>query len=525
MPLIVAAGPRSKTYLQPLKSASNHARRSVAGRRLRPVQSGGDSASHDLTSIFQITSISIPIRATSAAERSETAMQYVYSLPDSPSFKGRGLSGYSFGPLKQKDLDIYYVEVKSGHDTFMVSRKITRTYYVLSGSGYFTIDGRAHDVGPGMLAEIPPGVEYSYSGTMKLIIFSKPRWFSGNDKITRWNSDVVTTDSVFTPSNRPWLDQMVQLRFFGKSPVGAYLRLNQQLWNNLPSRVTSSNLMKRYGELLHKLARAHGGRAQAHSTFFLRNRPMLELIQRLAERSVKTDALRVAVLGCSTGAEVYSVVWKLRSAQPGLKLILHAVDISSQAVEVARTGVYLHKPTTTEDTSIFERMSDWEIEEIFDRDGETMIVKPWLREGIVWHVADVGEPSAREDLGPQDIVIANNFLCHMDDSTAETCLRNIAQLLASGGYLLVSGVNLDVRTRVADALGWSQLQELLEEIHEGDPCMRRIWPCHYVGLEPLNKARNDWTRRYAVAFEIEAATERNRELASCGNSFVKSCGV
>ena len=440
-------------------------------------------------------------------------MQYVYALPDLPSFKGRGLSGYSFGPLKQKDLDVYYVDVNGGHDTFMVSRKITRTYYVLSGSGYFTVDGSLHDVSAGMLAEIPPGVEYSYSGTMKLIVFQSPRWFSGNDKITKWNSDVVNSDSAPSPSNRPWLDQLIQLRLFGKSPIGAYLTINQKLWNGLPAKAKSSNLMKRYGELLHKLTRALGGRAQAHSTFFLRNRPMLELIERLAERSKKADVLRVAVLGCSTGAEVYSLVWKLRTARPGLKLIVHAADIAGPAVETAKAGVYPLKPTTAEDTSIFERMSESEIKEIFDRDGDTMVVKPWLKEGIQWHVADVGEPSAREDMGPQDIVIASNFLCHMDDAAADTCLRNIGQLLTHGGYLLVSGVNLDVRTRVSEELGWSPVQELLEEIHEGDPCMRGFWPCHYFGLEPLNKARSDWARRYAVTFRIEASEQRNHDSA------------
>ncbi len=434
------------------------------------------------------------------------------SLPDLPSFKGRGLLGYSFGPLKQKDLDVYYVDVDGGHDTFMVSRKITRTYYVLSGSGYFTVNGRVHDVGPGMLAEIPPGVEFSYSGTMRLVIFSSPRWFSGNDKITKWNPDVVSSDSAPNPNNRPWLDQLIQFRIFGKSPLGAFLTTNQILWNCLPARVQSSNVLERYGELLHKLASALGGRAQAHSTFFLRNRPMLELIPRLAKRSNKNGVLRVAVLGCSTGAEVYSLVWKLRSALPGLKLIVHAADIASQAVETAKAGIYPLKPSTADDTSIFERMSEREIKEIFDRDGETMIVKPWLRDGIVWQVADVGEASAREEMGPQDIVIASNFLCHMDDAAADTCLRNIGRLLNYGGYLLVSGINLDIRTRVADELGWHPVQELLEEIHEGDPCMRRLWPCHYAGLEPLNKTRSDWTRRYAVTFEIDGSEDITGDL-------------
>ena len=63
-------------------------------------------------------------------------MRYIYSLPTSISFDGKGLFGYTFGPLNQKDVDIYYIEVEKGHDTFMISKKITRTYYILCGNGY-----------------------------------------------------------------------------------------------------------------------------------------------------------------------------------------------------------------------------------------------------------------------------------------------------------------------------------------------------------------------------------------------------
>src|ERR1700751_1186762 len=115
------------------------------------------------------------------------AMSYIYSLPLSTAFDGRGLFGYSFGPLQQKDIDIYYIEVEKGHDTFMISKKIARTYYVLGGSGHFTIDGVKYDVCPGVIVEVPTKVEYSYSGKMILIGFAMPRWFRGNDTHTRWN--------------------------------------------------------------------------------------------------------------------------------------------------------------------------------------------------------------------------------------------------------------------------------------------------------------------------------------------------
>ena len=430
-------------------------------------------------------------------------MQYVYRLPTSASFNDKGLSGYVFGPLNQKDLEVYYIEVERGHDVFMISKRIVRIYYVISGSGHFTIADRRYDVSPGMLVEVPPKVEYCYSGKMKLIAFSKPRWFSGNDTFTKWNPDVVAwgnlTSAVDTGS---WLTRLIRLRIFGKSPLGAYLRLNRRLWNNLPASLTDLGPIRLYGHFLHMLVRIQAVRAQAFSTYFLRNRPQLELIRRLLERSANADRLRVAVLGCSTGAEAYSVAWRIRTARPDLKLVLHAMDISEQAVEVGKRGAYSLVAPQLANKDLFERMAPVEIDELFDRNGDTVTVKSWIKEGIEWSVGDVAEERIVAELGPQDVVVANNFLCHMGASMAERCLRNIARLVTPHGYLFVSGIDLDIRTKVAKELGWSPLQELIEDIYEGDPCMRDIWPCHYAALEPLNKRRQDWRIRYAAAFQL-----------------------
>jgi chemotaxis methyl-accepting protein methylase len=438
--------------------------------------------------------------------------RYTYSLPSSTSFEGRGFFGYTFGPLNQKDIEIYYVDVEKGHDTFMISKKITRTYYILDGIGYFTIADRKYDVSPGMLVEVPSKVEYCYSGKMKLMVFSKPRWFFGNDTHTRWNPDVVGTDYSGAADGGSWLKRFARMKIFGKSPMGAYLRLNQLLWNKLPESCTAFGPIRLYGNFLHTLARIQGTRAQAFATFFLRNRPQLELIKHLVERRPLSDTLRVAVLGCSTGVEAYSVAWIIRSARPDLKLVLQAMDISKRAVEVGRCGVYSLAAPKVTDTDIFARMTEPEIEEFFDKDGDVMTVKSWIKQGINWHVGDVGEVEIFDTLGPQDIVVANNFLCHMDDSMAEKCLRNIARLVSSHGYLFVSGTDLDIRTKVAADLGWTPLQELLEQIHEGDICMKAFWPCHYVGVEPLNKKKHDWRLRYAAAFQLLPSGEGLHKL-------------
>src|SRR5262249_43763381 len=152
-----------------------------------------------------------------------------------------------------------------------------------------------------------------------------------------------------------------------KSPIGIYLGLSRRLWNRLPASFTALGPIRLYGNFLHALARIHSVRAQAFSTYFLRNRPQLELIRRLLKRSHKTGVLRVAVLGCSTGAEAYSVAWRIRTARPDMKLILQAVDISKRAVQVGTCGKYSIVAPQVTNTNIFERMTDTEIEEMFDR--------------------------------------------------------------------------------------------------------------------------------------------------------------
>lgn len=211
----------------------------------------------------------------------------------------------------------------------------------------------------------------------------------------------------------------------------------------------------------------------------------------------------MAVLGCSNGSEVYSILATLRSARPPLKVIMHAVDISKEVLELARQGTYSFTSPELVGEPIFERLTEAEIQQMFERDGERVRVQPWITDAIVWHRGDAGDPGLLRALGPQDIVVANNFLCHMKPADAERCLRHIARLVKPRGYLVVSGIDLDVRTKVARDLRWIPVADMLEDIHEGDVAVRRDWPSRYWGLEPLDRRRHDWIIRYAAVFQLE----------------------
>lgn len=333
---------------------------------------------------------------------------------------------------------------------------------------------------------------------------------------------------VLPHSGRPResnIHRMPQSRLLRRFLGRPYLRVNTSIWNHLPAASMSLPFVRRYGCHLHRLIRLRE-RAQSTGTFFFRNRPELELVTRLLERNRPGSLVEMAILGCSKGAEAYSFSYSIRTRRPDLNLRLYALDISKDTLEFAEAGIYSleseegsleaspgilgpggHVAVMTsrdQPSSIFERMSSVEMEAMFERDGRQVRVGPRFRIGISWRVGDANDPDLVEALGLQDIVVANRFLCHMHPDDAEACLRNIARLVKSGGYLFVSGVDLAVRSKVARELGWRPVTELIAEVHEGDPSLRRDWPLYYWGLEPFDRGRDDWEIRYASVFRMPA---------------------
>jgi chemotaxis methyl-accepting protein methylase len=308
----------------------------------------------------------------------------------------------------------------------------------------------------------------------------------------------------------------------------AYLNRSGRIWRHFPDSLKNLSVGRAYGRHLHALVCRYSKRTQSHGTFFLRNRPELELMCRLVDRKPPRAKLAISVLACSKGAEVYSILWSTHRSRPDLEVTLQAVDISQEIVDFARAGTYslktpsifkaLDRSKMTEEeklvwltyrdqasdqsSSIFERMDQSEMESMFDREGDQAKVKPVFQEGVTWRLGDANAPELIDELGPQDVVVANRFLCHMDPVAAERCLRNIAGLVKPGGYLFVSGVDLDVRTKVAKEMGWQPVSDLIKEIHEGDFSLAKGWPLEWWGLEPFGQDHPDWKVRYASVFQI-----------------------
>jgi chemotaxis methyl-accepting protein methylase len=325
----------------------------------------------------------------------------------------------------------------------------------------------------------------------------------------------------------------------------AYFLVKIRIWNHLPDSLMRLPLARAYGVHLHRLIQVRSARTQNIGTFFFRNRPELELLTRLLDRRVQESPLHLTILGCSKGAEVYSFSYLIRSVRPDLDLTLHALDIDPDVLGFAKEGVYSRKSPAAgemsavtssiqdedlasktcagQTRSVFERMSSDEVAAMFDCQDEQARVKPHFREGITWHLGNAGDSSLADVLGLQDIVVANRFLCHMQPEQAEPCLRSLANLVKPGGCLFVSGVDLEVRTKVAKDLGWVPVTELIEEIHEGDPSLRRDWPLQYWGLEPFDRRRSDRDIRYASVFRLGVESPEIEPAKAVGENQAQMC--
>lgn len=305
------------------------------------------------------------------------------------------------------------------------------------------------------------------------------------------------------------------------------IELNSAIWNRLPAQVAESDFGRRMGRNIQRRVQRVVQRQQSTATYFLRNRPELELMCRLLDEHALGPRLDIAVLGCSKGAEVYSIVSYLRRSKPNLDLHIDAIDIDRDVVEFARRGVYsvlfgaaacagpsanglsaaeiAARTYRDQPSSPFERMTESEFREMFETTGNQAQIRPHLRESITWHVLDASAPGLLNRIGLQDIVFANRFLCHMAPADAENCLMNAMTLVKPGGFLFVSGIDLDVRAKTARKMGWVPIISSIKEIHEGDPSILAGWPLSYWGLEPFDVNRPDWAYRYASVFQSSAS--------------------
>ncbi len=283
-------------------------------------------------------------------------------------------------------------------------------------------------------------------------------------------------------------------------------RLCRTVWETIPGPVRQTPFMFRTGRYIYRRFTRHTNRIQTHYTHFMRNPPLLAVLADLATSYPGNGDVKIASIGCSTGAELYSTLYAIRKVRVDLNIISHGADISSAVVAVAKRGVYrpgipaaegsLYSPGRAE----VERADVRQLDEILESlpDG-SLSVRDWLRQNITWLTADATDSRLLKLIGPQHFLLANNLMGPMEDPMAERCLRNMMKLVAPGGYLIVDGIDLDVKTKVLKASSFQPVLASQDEIWASD-ASKNGWPWLRWAREPLDRNEPDWALRYSVIF-------------------------
>jgi len=276
-------------------------------------------------------------------------------------------------------------------------------------------------------------------------------------------------------------------------------RVVETFWNGLPQQVRSWKPTRALGRRIHRRACRIHARGGACYTRFFRNLPQLELIRDLVLERPPGPPVKILSLGCSTGAELYSALWLIRTARPTQQVQALGVDISEECIQAASRGVY---PFRVPEVAV-GGVSENSHERFLTREAKTLVVLDWIKESVRWAVGDACSPDLAAHFGRHDVVFANNFLFQMPPDRSEACLRNLTPLVAPNGYLVVSGVDLDLRSRILGELGFVPVTARYEEIHTAED-VHTAWPLRAWGLEPIDRTHDDWPARYATVFRLPA---------------------
>ncbi|MDP9630347.1 UNVERIFIED_ORG: chemotaxis methyl-accepting protein methylase [Ensifer adhaerens] len=284
-------------------------------------------------------------------------------------------------------------------------------------------------------------------------------------------------------------------------------RVFSSIWDGLPGAITQTRSMHRVGKFIYRKFTRHAVRMQSHDTRFMRNPPLLDVLARLLFAYQIGSTIKLASIGCSTGAELYSALYVLRRARPDLRILATGVDISSEVVKAAERGIYYPGQSAAIEGLYLEGRPEvfWEdinaLHEVLEvQQGGTLRVRNWLRKDTTWLTADATETGFPEALGPHNIVLANNVMGPMDDSLAEICLRNVMSLVEPGGYLVVDGIDLDLKTRVLAAADFKPVLLSQEDVWMADG-WKDGWPWVRWGREPLDWTEPTWELRYSMTFQ------------------------
>jgi len=180
-----------------------------------------------------------------------------------------------------------------------------------------------------------------------------------------------------------------------------------------------------------------------NETRFFREPQHFELLKsaifpKLAEEAAtwrRSRKIRVLSAGCSTGQEPYSLAMTLLDRFPadsGWELEIIATDLSTRALEIARTGIW---PAAKAKEIPSSYLKAFMLKGFADQAGK-MKAGPEIRSVIRFFRMNLNEP-AYPLTGKFDLIFCRNVLIYFDQRGRERVVRRLANFLSPDGYLFL----------------------------------------------------------------------------------------
>jgi len=166
-------------------------------------------------------------------------------------------------------------------------------------------------------------------------------------------------------------------------------------------------------------------------TWFFRDPAAFDAMVRLCAPRMADGSppLRILSLPCSTGEEPYSIAMALLDAGwPAGRFRVDGVDISHQALGLARRGVYGRNSFRAQDLGFRDRHF-----EALEREWQ---LKERVRGCVQWQQGNMLDAAFLAGAAPYDVIFCRNLLIYFDAATQGRAVAVLRRLLAPQGLLL-----------------------------------------------------------------------------------------
>lgn len=256
----------------------------------------------------------------------------------------------------------------------------------------------------------------------------------------------------------------------------------------------------RFRSIRHRLILQFDSREDRTFTRFLRLPTQYEVlvgpVMDFLEVRKMDRPLSIIVLGCSNGAEAYSITSTLARHFPDIDFGIKAVDLDREMIRRAWGAGY-----SAEEVFTHNRITRSFVDDTFDELGDRYVVKQELRGHVEFSVADVLDERSVGKLGKADIVFVQNLLVNLRRDKARIAFRHACSLMKQRAVMFLDGMDHDLRCRLTHRYGLTPLTYKLDQIYREAREERGTgWPYNYWGIEPFLLHPHDWQRRYGTIF-------------------------